>query len=96
LAADDLQWILYRRRSEKRGGWKGVSFVRSTKTILARCMREKGCPEQDTNAFIRGELRNPYMPKDPPNGFWPEGLLAQGLAPRGPKRHSNGRLLRDA
>jgi hypothetical protein len=23
------QWILYRRRSRERGGWQGVSFVRS-------------------------------------------------------------------
>jgi hypothetical protein len=49
LGSDGLQWILYRQRSEKHGGWVGVSFVRSTKDILARCMREKGCPTAMTS-----------------------------------------------
>ena len=39
LGADELQWILYRRRSRERGGWQGVSFVRSERAILERCMR---------------------------------------------------------
>jgi hypothetical protein len=39
VGADGLQWILFRRRS---GGWRPVSFVRSTRDVLARCMREKG------------------------------------------------------
>jgi hypothetical protein len=45
----DLQWILYRRstRKDPRAPWQGldwspVSFVRSTKVVLVRCMREKG------------------------------------------------------
>jgi hypothetical protein len=49
LGADDLQWIVYRSRSKVpspldaplkcgRGSeWEPVSFVRSTKEILARC-----------------------------------------------------------
>ena len=35
LGADDHQWILYRRESP-------VSFVRSSKAVLVRCIREKG------------------------------------------------------
>ena len=35
LGADEHQWILYR-------AGKAVSFVHSTKLILARCIREKG------------------------------------------------------
>ena len=35
LGADDHQWILYR-------GDSPVSFVRSTKAVLVRCIREKG------------------------------------------------------
>ena len=35
LGADEHQWILYRAGN-------AVSFVRSTKLILARCIREKG------------------------------------------------------
>jgi hypothetical protein len=41
LAADDLQWILQRRRSNART-WMDMSFVSTTRDILARCMREKG------------------------------------------------------
>jgi hypothetical protein len=46
LGADDLQWILYRASGTKRcrtpmDAWKGVSFVRSAKSILLRCVREK-------------------------------------------------------
>jgi hypothetical protein len=54
LAYDDLQWILKRfigtRKSGARAGqeiWEDVSFVSSTKAILARCMREKGVPADD-------------------------------------------------
>src|SRR5262249_30349743 len=41
LASDGLQWILQRKRSG-RPPWRAVSFVRSTKDILARCMGENG------------------------------------------------------
>jgi hypothetical protein len=38
VATDGVQWILQRRI---KAGWRPVSFVRSIKVILARCMREK-------------------------------------------------------
>jgi len=41
LAADRLQWMLQRRSGQ---GWQSVSFVSSTRDVLVRCMREKGCP----------------------------------------------------
>jgi hypothetical protein len=53
LGSDDIQWILYRRRSKTRGGWHGVSFVRSERDILARCMREKGCGD-DAAVLLEG------------------------------------------
>jgi hypothetical protein len=43
LGNDSLQWILYRRRSKANGGWYPVSFVSSTRAVLERCGREKGC-----------------------------------------------------
>ena len=50
LGADSLQWILYRQQSKAppKGlrDYKGLSFVRTSKDILARCMREKGVGEQ--------------------------------------------------
>src|SRR4029450_5918918 len=68
LGADDLQWILYKSRRKDpspldsplrlgRGGeWQPVSFVRSTKDILLRCMREKGCkPYYEAQAVRRME-----------------------------------------
>ena len=43
VASDGVQWMLMRRRTRPAGSyWQPVSFVRSTKDILARCMREKG------------------------------------------------------
>jgi hypothetical protein len=56
LAADRLQWILQRRGGvDRRSGgdvWINVSFVRSTKDILARCMREKGTPAEDAQRLL--------------------------------------------
>ena len=43
LGSDGVQWMLMRRHIRTKGDtWDPVSFVRSTKDILARCMREKG------------------------------------------------------
>jgi hypothetical protein len=39
LASDGIQWMLMRHK--KNGRWQPVSFVRSEREILARCMREK-------------------------------------------------------
>jgi hypothetical protein len=56
LAADRLQWILQRRGGvDRRTGkdvWINVSFVRSTRDILARCMREKGTPAEDAQRLL--------------------------------------------
>ena len=43
LASDGVQWMLMKRHPRKRGDtWDPISFVRSERNILARCMREKG------------------------------------------------------
>jgi hypothetical protein len=43
VASDRLQWMLMRHVRRKRGDcWDAVSFVSSTRDILARCMQEKG------------------------------------------------------
>lgn len=48
LGFDRLQWILYRAYDDKKKtkwqgrNWDAASFVRSTKAILERCIREKG------------------------------------------------------
>jgi len=55
LAADRLQWMVQRQylhRGEIK--WQSVSFVSSTKDILARCMREKGCPPADAVRLLAG------------------------------------------
>jgi hypothetical protein len=44
LGADDLQWLLCRAHQRKSGmTWDPIAFVRSTKAILLRCIREAGC-----------------------------------------------------
>jgi hypothetical protein len=60
VASDGGQWILQRRKGiDKRTGqeiWAHVSFVSSTKAILARCMREKGVPTEDAQRLLAGLL----------------------------------------
>lgn len=51
LATDGVQWILQRRGGV---GWRPVSFVHSTRDILRRCMREKGCPWEDAQRLLAG------------------------------------------
>jgi hypothetical protein len=54
VASDGIQWILMHRRQERRGGWRAVWFVRSTKDILARGMREKGVEAADACLLLSG------------------------------------------
>jgi len=55
LASDGIQWMLMRRKTRKSGPyWQAVSFVRSTKDILARCMREKGTDERSAGFLLLG------------------------------------------
>jgi len=43
VASDGIQWMLMRRHKRPdRDTWDPISFVRSTRDVLARCMREKG------------------------------------------------------
>jgi hypothetical protein len=55
LASDGIQWIL-RQRTTRHGEvtWNPRSFVHSTRDILARCMREKGCPSEDAEILLDG------------------------------------------
>ena len=46
LAFDRLQWIIQRRErttTEERSGWVAESFISSDKTVLLRCLEERGC-----------------------------------------------------
>jgi hypothetical protein len=55
LASDGVQWILQRLREKGgRSGWRPVSFVHSTKAVLARCMKEKGVPPVDARRLLDG------------------------------------------
>jgi hypothetical protein len=51
LASDGVQWILQRRYDT---GWRNVSFVRSTRNVLAGCMREKGVSVFDARSLLSG------------------------------------------
>jgi hypothetical protein len=75
VGADSLQWTLLRHRKGPLP-WYGVSFVSSTKDILARCMREKGIPAHEAELVL----------DDLPDTFteWergPSGLVIDDLAP---------------
>jgi hypothetical protein len=66
LASDGIQWILQHRR-QKNGetSWRPVAFVRSTREVLARCLRQKGVPIADAERLLAG------LP--PTFGEWLEG-----------------------
>jgi hypothetical protein len=49
LASDGLQWILRRHHT---GGVNNLSFVRSSRDVLARCMRERGIPADDIKTAL--------------------------------------------
>ena len=49
LASDGIQWMLCRGDADH-----PVSFVRSTREVLARCMREKGVEAEDAAALLAG------------------------------------------
>jgi hypothetical protein len=65
VATDGLQWILQKRRKGKHP-WYGVSFVRSTRDILARCMKEKGCPPDDAARLLAACSVRFEPPQAPP------------------------------
>ena len=57
LASDGIQWMLMKRTAEKRSNrepWQAISFVRSTRYILARCMREKGVGDAAMRSLLSG------------------------------------------
>jgi hypothetical protein len=60
VATDGIQWILQRHQG---GRWRDVSFVRSTKDILARCMREKGVVPADM--VLLTDLPDQFAPNAP-------------------------------
>jgi hypothetical protein len=49
IADDGYQWIVQRRRGDQ---WHAISFVRSTKNVLARCLREVGATLAETMALL--------------------------------------------
>jgi hypothetical protein len=55
LGSDGVQWMLCRRCNDRgRVYWRPVSFVRSTRDILARCMREKGVIADMARSLLSG------------------------------------------
>jgi hypothetical protein len=52
VGADDLQWILYRRKG--RDAWRSLSYVSSTLRVLERCAAEKGCELATARKLVAG------------------------------------------
>jgi hypothetical protein len=51
LASDGIQWMLMRHQGKQ---WRPLSFVRSTRDILERCMREKGVDTDTATELLAG------------------------------------------
>ena len=49
IAGDGTQWILQRWRGKR---WVNLSFVRSTKDVLAQCMNENGTPADTAKLLL--------------------------------------------
>jgi hypothetical protein len=49
IATDGIQWILQRYFGNR---WRPISFVRSTRAILARCLREDGTDPTIIDALL--------------------------------------------
>jgi hypothetical protein len=55
LASDKLQGVLQKLRVHYgKEDWTAMSFVRSTRDTLARCMKEKGVPSEAITALLKG------------------------------------------
>jgi hypothetical protein len=53
ISTDNIQWIVRKRRSMKGADvWQGISFVHTTSDIMARCLKEKGCPPEDAAKLL--------------------------------------------
>jgi hypothetical protein len=77
LDSNGSQWILQHRRRHTSGGcWRPVCFVRSTRKVLERCMRDKGVPDEDARCLLEGL----------PASFdsWIHRISAEGLSPQTP------------
>jgi hypothetical protein len=51
LASDGVQWVLQRKNGKS---WEGISFVRTLKAYLERCMCEKGVPPDAASQLLEG------------------------------------------
>ena len=80
LASDGIQWMLMKRYNAVKQPWRPVSFVRSTKDILARCMREKGVGP-DTADFLLLGLPDSF---DRWKSHWDGSIGRSGIEPAGP------------
>jgi hypothetical protein len=81
VASDGVQWILQRQVGSY---WRNVTSVRSTKDILARCMREKGCPPEVAQRLLEACSRRfaeaPYG-----RATRPEKIASCTLTPKRPR-----------
>jgi hypothetical protein len=60
IATDGIQWIVQRRKGQQ---WLAVKFVRSTKAILAHCLREAGATAAESEKLL-ADLPARYSDKD--------------------------------
>jgi hypothetical protein len=51
IATDGVQWIVQRYRG---GRWRNISFIHSTRTVLARCLHEAGATPAEIHALLGG------------------------------------------
>jgi len=85
LATDGVQWVLQRRRWRNgQPTWRALAFVHSTRDTLARCMVEKGLPEEDVRRLLCDLPRTFEEWHQNRRGGWSETLKAPPPSPDAP------------
>jgi hypothetical protein len=82
IASDGIQWIVQRLHG---GRWRNISFVRSTRDILARCLREAGAGAADIDALLV-DLPARFEPLLEAGAAWQRSIKSSEVpaAPRSP------------
>jgi hypothetical protein len=79
VADDGIQWILQRYQGDR---WRNVSFVRSPKDVLARCLREAGAmPDEATALLDRLPDRHQTWPESGSSRLNPKALPRAAKTP---------------
>jgi hypothetical protein len=80
VVSDSIQWVLCKAQKGP-PPWRYLAFVRPNKDVLARCLREKGCPPADATVLLTALPDHFGEGAAAPVGAWPSDFDAEGDQP---------------